>query len=187
MLTSVSLWASSHLPFCKYRSSFRVPVFFLSCRILTILCRRLYFGWMIALSVLRSAAEWYVHRQFALSATFPIAVATQCLLRATATGKRDAWTSSGHMAIIGHLPLLCRVPTMARASSLRPSIAIRWTAPLARSASPCAASKHLPEVAFFANSCSFVPLLGSRADLRCFRHRPKVFSSSRNRKSLSGL
>ena len=70
------------------------------------------------------------------------------LLRATATGKRDAWTSSGRMAIIGHRPLLCRVPTMVRASSLRPSIAIRWTAPLARSASPCAASKHLPEVAF---------------------------------------
>ena len=66
MLTSVSLWASSRLPFCKYRSSFRVPVFFLSCRILTILCRRLYFGWMIVLSVLRSAGEWYVHRQFAL-------------------------------------------------------------------------------------------------------------------------
>ncbi len=83
-----------------------------------------------------------------LSAAFLRAIAPKRLLRATATGKRDAWTSSGRMAIIGHRPLLCRVPTMVRASSLRPSIAIRWTAPLARSASPCAASKHLPEVAF---------------------------------------
>ena len=91
-----------------------------------------------------TALTFAVKPLFAPSAAFHSAIATQRLLRATATVRRESWRRSVRSANVGLRPRMLPMPLMPATWLSRRARHVPWTPmELVRTDSPCAASKHL--------------------------------------------